>query len=880
MNQELDQAVSDIRNQPVDDAVVEAAAARVWARISAAPEAQAAAPEAQAAAPEAQAIVPRHDHISDCASFQSLIPDFRAGRLSGARATLLQDHLHECVACRRVYEGRIVAMPIARAAKPHTNYRWAAAAAIVAAAGVSIWIAYDQYGGRTGPAIVQSVNGALYQITAAGIQPLQAGQALPDGVEIRTAKDSDAMLQLHDGSLVELRERSGFTTTQSARDITIRLSRGSVIVQAAHRSSGHLFVATADCRVAVTGTIFGVSAGAKGSRVSVIQGEVHVDQYNGTQDNAAQDTQEKILHPGNQIVTSPDLEPESVHDDISWSRNHDRYDAQLAALGQAIAQIQLPGLRYSSGLLGRLPADTVFFASIPNLADYLGEAESVFQEKTAQSPELQLWMQSHGSRTAAVIEKLRAASEYLGGEIVIAALPNSDGPVFLSEIKRPGFAEFLKQSGLPAAEEERNGLVEFGSPAGVHALSGALDSANGGIEATPFYTRINDVYHHGAGFLVCVNLNRPGNPNGASKESARPGAQSAATSGAQSGAGLGGGIGNAQSIILDETQVDGRMEARVSIAFDGPRAGIAGWLASPAPMGSLDYVSPEASLAAAFVVPSGVNIVDQLKVISPAELAPVREALAASLGGEFALAVDGPIMPVPSWKVIAEVYDPAAAQAAIQIAVAKYAAEAANYQEPSNQKPLTATQEIVDGRTYYSLAVPDAGPLLEFHYTFAGGYLIAGPTRAIVAHALQIKTSGLSILRSSKVAAMMPRDHYANFSAVVYQNIGPALAPIASLLGGLMPQHPGQRPGQQQRSGQQPGRLPGQRQPSLESLGSMKPTLMAAYAEPDRLTVAANADLIGPSIASLMGGNIAGLAGPLASFFQPQGTRERQMSYR
>jgi ferric-dicitrate binding protein FerR (iron transport regulator) len=827
MNQELDQAVSDIRNQPVDDAVVEAAAARVWARISATPEAQAAGP--------------RHDHISDCAAFQSLLPDFRAGRLSGARATLLQDHLHECVACRRVYEGRVIALPAPRPAKARINYRWAAAAVIVAAAGVSIWIAYDQYGGRTGPAIVQSVNGALYEITSAGIQPLHAGQALPDGVEIRTAKDSDAMLQLHDGSLVELRERSGFTTSQSARDITIRLSRGSVIVQAAHRSSGHLFVATADCRVAVTGTIFGVSAGAKGSRVSVIQGEVHV----------AQDNAEKILHPGNQIVTSPDLEPESVHDDISWSRNHDRYDAQLAALGQAIAQIQLPGLRYSSSLLGRLPADTVFFASIPNLAEYLGEAESVFQQKTAQNPELQAWMQSHGNRAAAVIEKLRAASEYLGAEIVIATLPDSDGPVFLSEIKRPGFAEFLKQSGLPAVAEERNGLVEFGSPAGVHALSGALDSAHGGIEATPFYTRINDVYHNGAGFLVCVNLNRAANLHGASKDSSRLGAQ----------------LGNAQSVILDETQVDGRMEARVSVAFDGPRTGIAAWLASPAPMGTLDYVSPEATLAAAFVVPSGVNIVDQLKVISPKELAPVREALAASLGGEFALAVDGPIVPVPSWKVIAEVYDPVAAQSAIQQAVAKYAANAAQYQEESNRKPLVATQETVDGRTYYGLAVADGGPLLEFHYTFAGGYLIAGPSRAIVAHALQIKTTGLSILRSSKVAAMMPRDHYANFSAVVYQNIGPAIAPFASLLSGMLPEHPGQQ-------------QPGQQHPSLESLGSMKPTLMAAYAESDRLTVAANADLIGPSIASLMGGNITGLAGPLASFFQPKGTRERQMSYR
>ena len=36
-----------------------------------------------------------------------------------------------------------------------------------------------------------------------------AGQPLPDGVELRTAKDSDAMLKMRDGSTVELRERSG-----------------------------------------------------------------------------------------------------------------------------------------------------------------------------------------------------------------------------------------------------------------------------------------------------------------------------------------------------------------------------------------------------------------------------------------------------------------------------------------------------------------------------------------------------------------------------------------------------------------------------------------------------------------------------------------------
>ncbi len=107
----------------------------------------------------------------------------------------------------------------------------------------------------------------------------------------------------------------------------------------------------------------------------------------------------------------------------------------------------------------------------------------------------------------------------------------------------------------------------------------------------------------------------------------------------------------------------------------------------------------------------------------------------------------------------------------------------------------------------------------------------------------------------------MPRDHYTNFSAVVYQNVGPAIAPLAGLLGGMMPQRA---------AGQGAGQGAGPKQPSLESLGNAKPTLVAAYAEPDRLTVAANADLIGPSIASLMSGNLTGLAGPLASFFQPE----------
>ena len=83
-----------------------------------------------------------HAPLHTCDDFQALIPEFKAGRLPEARALLVKDHLHECVACRRVYEGRVVSMP-APAAPRRVNYtaRWAVAATVIAAAGLSVWFA-------------------------------------------------------------------------------------------------------------------------------------------------------------------------------------------------------------------------------------------------------------------------------------------------------------------------------------------------------------------------------------------------------------------------------------------------------------------------------------------------------------------------------------------------------------------------------------------------------------------------------------------------------------------------------------------------------------------------------------------------------------------
>jgi hypothetical protein len=109
---------------------------------------------------------------------------------------------------------------------------------------------------------------------------------------------------------------------------------------------------------------------------------------------------------------------------------------------------------------------------------------------------------------------------------------------------------------------------------------------------------------------------------------------------------------------------------------------------------------------------------------------------------------------------------------------------------------------------------------------------------------------------------LVPRDHYMNFSALIYQNLGTTLAPLAGLLGSFAP-------------------APRDGQPNpLQNLGNMKSTLIAAYGEPDRISVATSGNMLGMSLTNLMSGNLLGIAGNALPFSQFQGTRRQQPAFK
>jgi len=93
-------------------------------------------------------------------------------------------------------------------------------------------------------AAVQSVSGALHRL--APERALAPGEEIGENEAVRTARGSRAVLRLRDGSTVEMGERAEVSVAARGPDTTVHLARGSIIVQAAKRRTGHLFVASAD----------------------------------------------------------------------------------------------------------------------------------------------------------------------------------------------------------------------------------------------------------------------------------------------------------------------------------------------------------------------------------------------------------------------------------------------------------------------------------------------------------------------------------------------------------------------------------------------------------------------------------------------------------
>ena len=305
------------------------------------------------------------------------------------------------------------------------------------------------------------------------------------------------------------------------------------------------------------------------------------------------------------------------------------------------------------------------------------------------------------------------------------------------------------------------------------------------------------------------------------------------------------GLLNFKRVLLEQKDVNGKSQSRAQLSFSETKTGIPAWLAAPGPVGALNYVGPEANVAAAFVVAQPAGMVDELLklmgTIAPDAKANLDQAqrqhniniqqdIAAALGGEMAFAIDGPLLPTPSWKLVLEVNDAARLQQTLERIVVETNKEAAK----RKQKGLVWTRSDEGGRSFYALKSGDIG--VELNYVYADGYLVAAPSRALVQRALQYRDSGTNLLSSSRFRATLPADGNANFSALIYHDLAPVVKPLAE-------------------QAQKMGNLSAEQKQMAANLGDNEPTLLYAYATGERLTIAANTDAgpFGLSPAALFG---------------------------
>ena len=204
-------------------------------------------------------------------------------------------------------------------------------------------------------------------------------------------------------------------------------------------------------------------------------------------------------------------------------------------------------------------------------------------------------------------------------EIVVAGevKPKGGSFVIIAEIKKPGLSAFLQglvkqfapgpdsplrilspqqlvtakaTSKQPALVLVRPDLVVITSEMStLKSFNAQLIRPGGKLASTPFGQRLAQAYQGGAAILFGADLEHIKGlvPTNTKKDQA---------SFQQTG------FADVKYLIAERKDAGGETSNNAELSFNGPRHGVASWLAAPAPLGSLDFTSTDAALATSLAI--------------------------------------------------------------------------------------------------------------------------------------------------------------------------------------------------------------------------------------------------------------------------------------
>ena len=482
-----------------------------------------------------------------------------------------------------------------------------------------------------------------------------------------------------------------------------------------------------------------------------------------------------------------------------WAQGFEaKYPGLLAEFGQLFkklqSDVQFPTARRESRLLPLLPESTMSYGAFPNYGDAASQALAVFRQELKESSVLREWWQhgqaaTVGPKIEDSLAKFSQLNQFLGEEIAVSGTMEGKEPnlLIVAEIRKPGLKKYLQQMLTELAGKSKPGVLvldpqelaaaETKPAAGdllllvrpdfvvaaldlatLRKFNSRLDQGSRGFVATPFGHKVDQAYAGGVTMLAAADLQKllskvPQAPNADQMTLQRS------------------GFSDMKFLVWEHTRLNGETVSEAELSFTGPRRAAAAWLAKPAPLGSLDFVSPKAIVAGTLVLANPTRIFDDYKEITGAASAAVfanlaqveqvmklslRDDLLGCLGGEITLELDSVTPPKPEWRAILKVNDSKHLQQTLSSLLKTAQFRAEEFEE--------------EGTTISTVEIPNGQSRLKIGYAIADGYWILGSGRDAVANAIHLHASGGSLGKSKNFLAALPPNYTAEASALFYQD--------------------------------------------------------------------------------------------------------------
>jgi type II secretory pathway pseudopilin PulG len=222
--------------------------------------------------------------------------------------------------------------------------------------------------------------------------------------------------------------------------------------------------------------------------------------------------------------------------------------------------------------------------------------------------------------------------------------------------------------------------------------------------------------------------------------------------------------------------------------FNGPRHGVASWIAASAPLNSLDFMSPRSAIVEAFRLKPPAQMFDDIvEIVGPMALQALpqieqqfnvnlKQDILSKLGGEFGfevqtppqIAAPAPGTPAaqPNFKLLLSVTDAAGLQQTIKRLMA--------------ESPIQAQERVEDGITFYTITPPSSGTTgQEFNYFFLDNYLVLTTNRELAREAISLHRNGGSVAKAQAQpvkASMFARQNGNLFLSSIMTQLPPDVA--------------------------------------------------------------------------------------------------------